>query len=171
MDSLSICQERSTDLMVMVWLAVMEKASFGKFVELFRIVPGVQNGVRVFFCFEDVFDVMVCVYKKCKNSCEGSEFPCEKACFDEKCCEKKSCEEMCLWIHLVLSGSFLFLCLSIFFMERRNDRLYFDGQLHIPIVRVEETITFAMLRGLDALVFTNFGNTKKSPGKNGYFHS
>ena len=40
-----------------------------------------------------------------------------------------------------------------------KERFTFDGQLHIPPSRIEETASLAIERGLDALVFTNYGNT------------
>lgn len=45
------------------------------------------------------------------------------------------------------------------FMQHESDRFYFDGQLHIPLPRMEETISTAISRGVDALFFTNYGNT------------
>jgi hypothetical protein len=44
-------------------------------------------------------------------------------------------------------------------ITRNPDRFYFDGQLHIPVERIEETISVAMGKGLNALFFTNYGNT------------
>jgi len=35
----------------------------------------------------------------------------------------------------------------------------FDGQLHIPPERIEETLALAINRGLDAVFFTDYGNT------------
>ncbi len=36
---------------------------------------------------------------------------------------------------------------------------YFDGQLHIPIKRIQGAMSKAVERGLDAVIFTNYGNT------------
>lgn len=42
---------------------------------------------------------------------------------------------------------------------KQSDRFYFDGQLHIPARRIEETVSIAIDRGLDALFFTDYGHT------------
>lgn len=41
----------------------------------------------------------------------------------------------------------------------KEGRFQIDGQLHIPPERLEETISTAIERGLDALVFTDYGST------------
>lgn len=43
---------------------------------------------------------------------------------------------------------------------KMEDRFYFDGQLHIPSGRVAETLALAIERGLDGIVFTDYGNTE-----------
>lgn len=40
-----------------------------------------------------------------------------------------------------------------------KDRFSFDGQLHISTERIEETLSIAIDRNLDAVIFTNYGNT------------
>src|SRR3989338_2010504 len=45
-------------------------------------------------------------------------------------------------------------------MQRNPNVFYFDGQLHIPLYRVRETIDISMKSGLDALFFTGYGDTK-----------
>ena len=40
-----------------------------------------------------------------------------------------------------------------------NTTFSFDGQLHIPFRRIEETLTIAIHNGLDAVIFTDYGNT------------
>lgn len=40
-----------------------------------------------------------------------------------------------------------------------GNRFYFNGQLHIPQERVEETLEIAIARGLDALIFTDYNKT------------
>ncbi|MEK6861764.1 MAG: hypothetical protein AABY07_07375 [Nanoarchaeota archaeon] len=40
-----------------------------------------------------------------------------------------------------------------------KNRFTFDGHLHIPTYRIEETARTAIARGLDAIILTNYGNT------------